>query len=102
MAGTSAREPDVGRDRDDAAVAAAADELGEHPDLAGRAVVDDRPVEPRDERVRRPEPFAVDAVDVLERDVRELREVLVRHEAVEALRAEAGGESVEPGAFGLG
>src|SRR5439155_8667448 len=71
VAGTAAFQPDVRRDRDDAAVvvAAAAGELGEHADLTRRAVVHDRPVEPGDERVRGLEALAVDAVDLLQRDV---------------------------------
>ena len=83
-------------------VAAAPHELGEHADLARRPVVDDRAVEPRDESVRRPESLGVDAVDGVDADVRQLGEVLVRDEAVEALRPQARGKGVEPRAFGLG
>src|SRR5262245_55999551 len=97
-------EADVGRDRDDAPVlvAAAPHELGEHADLARRPVVDDRAVEPRDESVRRPKSLGVDAIDGVDADVGQLGEVLVRDEAVEALRPQARGKGVEPRAFGLG
>ena len=83
-------------------VAAAPNELGEHANLARRSVVDDRAVEPRDEGVRRPESLGVDAIDGIDADVGQLGEVLVRDEAVEALRPQAVGEGVEPRALGLG
>ena len=100
----AALEPEVGRDRNDAAVvlAAASHELGEHPDLACCAVVDHRPVEPCDECVGRTKPFCVDPIDLLDRDVGELAEVLVRDEAVEALVTQPRGEQVEPRALGFG
>ena len=97
-------EPEVGRDRDDAAVllGAAPDELGEHADLAGGPVVDHRAVQPGDERIRRAKAAGIDSIDVFERHVGEAGEVLVRNEAVEPFRAQARGERVEPDSLGFG
>ena len=66
---------------------AARDELREHPDLARRAVVDRRPVEPGEEHVGRAHAGRVDAVDLSRRQLLQLAELLVRDEAVEALLA---------------
>ena len=57
-------EAQVRDEADDAAVPplVAFDELGEHPDLAGRAVVDARPVEPGEQHVRGAHALGVDAV----------------------------------------
>ncbi len=97
-------EPKVGRRsrRSPVLRVAARDELREHPDLARGAVVADRPVDPRDERVRAADAGGVDREDLVDRDVAELGELLVGHEALESLGAEAGGEAVEPRALGLG
>jgi hypothetical protein len=94
----------VGRDRDDAAVtlAFASHELCEHPNLARGAVVDHGSVEPCDKRVGRAETFGIDPVDLLDRDICELGEVLVRDKAFEAFRAQPRGEQVEPRALGFG
>ena len=78
------------------------DELGEHPDLAGRAVVDARPVEPGEQHVRGAHALGVDAVHLGGRELRQLAELLVRHEALEPLAAKPRCKSVEPRPLGLG
>jgi len=100
----TALKAQISRDRDDPSVVGttATHELGEHSDLARSAVIDHRPVEPRDECVGRAEPVRVHAIHLLDRDIRELGEILVRHEAVEAVGAQPRGELVEPGALGIG
>ena len=71
------------------------------PDLARRAVVDDRAVEPGNEHVRGTHACRVDAKHLGGRQLRERVEVLVRHEAVEALGPQPLREPVEPLALGL-
>ena len=66
---------------------AGCDELGERADLGRGAVVDDRPVEPGQQDVRGAEAGAVDAVDLLGRQLGDLVEVLVRDEARRARSA---------------
>jgi hypothetical protein len=100
----TAFEPQIGRDRDDAAVVVAvtSHELREHPDLARGTVVDHGSVEPCDERVGRAETLRVDPIDLLDADIGEFGKVLVWDEALEALRAQPHGEDVEPRALGFG
>ncbi len=80
----------------------APDELGERPDLGRGAVVDHRPVEPGEERVCGPQPGAVDAVDLIRRQLGERLEMLVRNERIEPLGAKPGREAVEPVPLGFG
>ena len=77
-----------------------AHEFGEDADLAGGAVVDHRPIEPRNDDVRVPEACAVDGEHGWGIERSEL--LAVRNEALVPSCLEPIGQHVDVGAFGRG